>query len=78
MLGFRALCDNYEDNVLMIAKNGCAARFVLNKIRDKIWEDTVLVNYPLYCPKCMQETLIGAKNLKITVIKELDAKMQSR
>ena len=24
------------------------------KTRDKIREDTVLVNYPLYCPKCKQ------------------------
>ena len=43
-----------------------------NKTRDRIREDTVLKNYPLYCPKCKQETLIEAKNLKITVIKEPD------
>lgn len=29
-----------------------------NKTRNKIREDTVLKNYPLYCPKCRQETLI--------------------
>ncbi|HIT89673.1 MAG TPA: conjugal transfer protein [Candidatus Merdenecus merdavium] len=28
-----------------------------NKIRDKIREDTILMNYPLYCPKCKQENL---------------------
>ena len=44
-----------------------------NKTRDRIREDTVLINYPLYCPKCRQETLIEAKNLKVTVIKEPDA-----
>ena len=43
-----------------------------------IREDTVLKNYPLYCPKCKQETLIEAQNLQITVIKEPDAKTQSR
>ena len=43
-----------------------------NKTRDKIREDTVLRNYPLYCPKCKQETLIKVSNLKITVIKEPD------
>lgn len=48
------------------------------KTRNKIREDTVLKNYPLYCPKCKNETLIAAENLKITVIKELDAKTQSR
>ncbi len=49
-----------------------------NKTRDRIREDTVLKKYPLYCPKCKQETLIEAQNLQITVIKEPDAKTQSR
>ena len=49
-----------------------------NKTRDRIREDTVLVNFPLYCPKCKRESLIEAKDLKITVIKEPDAKTQSR
>ena len=49
-----------------------------SKTRDKIRKDTVLMNYHLYCPKCKQETLIEAKNLKITVIKEPDTQMQSR
>ena len=40
-----------------------------NKTRDKIREDTVLKNYPLYCPKCKQENLIDAKELHITIIK---------
>lgn len=43
-----------------------------NKTRDRIREDTVLINYPLYCPKCKQECLIEAKDLHITVIKELN------
>lgn len=49
-----------------------------NKTRDKIREDTVLRNYPLYCLKCKQETLIEVSNLKIAVIKEPDAQPQSR
>ena len=49
-----------------------------NKTRDRIREDTVLRNYPLYCPKCKQESLIEVKDLQIIVIKEPDAKMQSR
>ncbi|WP_200779871.1 cysteine-rich KTR domain-containing protein [Enterococcus faecium] len=49
-----------------------------NKTRDKIREDTVLNNYPLYCPKCKQECLIGAKQLQIKVITEPDAQTQSR
>ena len=44
-----------------------------NKTRDRIREDTVLINYPLYGPKCRQESLIDAKDLQVTVIKEPDA-----
>jgi len=50
-----------------------------NKTRDRIRTDTILINYPLYCPKCKKESLIEAKNLQVnTVIKEPDAKTQSR
>lgn len=49
-----------------------------NKTRLQIREDTELKNFPLYCPKCRQETLIEAKKFQITVIKEPDAKTQSR
>ena len=44
-----------------------------SKTRVRIRDDTVLENFPLYCPKCKQETLINVKNLKIVVIKEPDA-----
>ncbi len=44
-----------------------------SKTRDKIRKDTVLKNYPLYCPKCKKETLIEAQELQIIVIKEPDA-----
>ncbi len=43
-----------------------------NKTRDRIRENTVLRNYPLYCPKCEQESLIEAKDLQITVIQNRD------
>jgi Zn finger protein HypA/HybF involved in hydrogenase expression len=49
-----------------------------NKTRLQLRADTELKNFPLYCPKCKQETLIEAKNLQITVIKEPDAQTQSR
>ena len=49
-----------------------------NKTRDRIREDTILKNYPLYCPKCKQQTLIEVQNLQVTVIKEPDAQTQSR
>ena len=43
------------------------------KTRSKIRKDTLLLNYPLYCPKCKQETLINVRELHITLIKEPDA-----
>ena len=43
-----------------------------HKTRDRIREDTVLKNYPLYCPKCKQETLIEVNNLQIITITEPD------
>ena len=49
-----------------------------SKTRNQIREDTVLLNFPLYCPKCKQESLIEVRNLNITIIKEPDAQTQSR
>ena len=48
------------------------------KTRIKIRKDTELKNFPLFCPKCKNETLVNIEKLKITVIKEPDAKTQSR
>ena len=42
------------------------------KTRNRIRKDTILKNYPLYCPKCKQEVLIEVKDLQVTVIKEPD------
>ena len=36
-----------------------------NKTRTKIRPDTILENFPLFCPKCKQETLISAKDLSV-------------
>ena len=47
-----------------------------NKTRLQIRKDTELKNFPLYCPKCRQENLIDAKDLQVTVIKRIEAKMQ--
>ncbi len=49
-----------------------------NKTRIKVRPDTVLENFPLFCPKCKQETIINVKQLNTTVIKEPDAQTQSR
>lgn len=49
-----------------------------NKTRLKLREDTILENFPLYCPKCKQETLINVQQMNMSIIKELDAQTQSR
>lgn len=49
-----------------------------NKTRVKMREDTVLKRFPLFCPKCKQETLIELEHFGIKVIKEPDAKTQSQ
>ena len=49
-----------------------------SKTRLKLREDTILEKFPLYCPKCKQETLINVKQRNISVIKEPDAQTQSR
>lgn len=49
-----------------------------NKTRIKLRKNTVLMNFPLFCPKCKKEMLIDVKELHITVIREPDAKTQSR
>ena len=49
-----------------------------NKTRLKLREDTVLEKFPLFCPKCKQETLINVRQMNISVIKEPDAQTQSR
>ena len=43
------------------------------KTRTKYRRDTVLKNFPLYCPKCKQETLIDTEKLNTLVIREPDA-----
>lgn len=39
------------------------------KTRTKVYEDSVLVNFPLFCPKCKKETPINVVKLKMTVSK---------
>lgn len=49
-----------------------------NKMRLKLREDTVLEKFPLFCPKCKQETLINVRQMNMSVIREPDAQTQSR
>ena len=49
-----------------------------NKTRLKLREDTVLEKFPLFCPKCKQETLINVRQMNMSVIREPDAMTQSQ
>lgn len=49
-----------------------------SKTRTKVYANTILISFPLYCPKCKQESLVNIKKLKIIIVKEPDAKTQSR
>lgn len=49
-----------------------------NKTRLQMRKDTELKNFPLYCPKGKQESLIDAKDLQVTVIKGIETKTQNR
>lgn len=51
------------------------ATFVLcplcdGKTRLKLLPETVLKNYPLFCPKCKKEVIINAEHLEVTVAKK--------
>ena len=42
--------------------------FCGSKTRLKIRYDTVLENFPLYCPKCKHETLITVRKLNLSIV----------
>lgn len=43
------------------------------KTRTKIYADTVLLNFPLYCPKCKKEHRVSVVKLKMILSDEPDA-----
>ena len=48
------------------------------KTRTRIRQDSTLVNFPLFCPKCKSENLINVQKMKTTVIREPDAMAPSQ
>lgn len=48
-----------------------------SKTRLQLRNDTELKNFPLYCPKCKQESLIEAKDLRVTVVNDFETKMSN-
>lgn len=47
-----------------------------HKTRVQIREDTVLIRFPLFCPKCKHVHLIHVKNYKVVIVDGPDAKTQ--
>ena len=39
------------------------------KTKTKVYQDTILVKFPLYCPKCKKETRIDIVQLKMVLSK---------
>ena len=62
-------------SVIDAARDGVVCN---SKTRIKLRLDTELKNFPLFCPKCKQETLISVEKFKILVTTEPDAQTQSR
>ena len=48
-----------------------------SKTRTMVREETELKNFPLFCPRCKNETLINMEQMNITVIKEPDARRRA-
>lgn len=43
-----------------------------NKTRIKIGQDTVMKSFPLFCPKCKQETLVDVERFLIKVVQDTE------
>ena len=62
--------DNQTDWILCPVCGG--------KTREKVRADTVLENFPLFCPKCKRETIVNLRNRILTVNIAPAAQPQSR
>ena len=62
-----AMNNEHQKESLWLPCPKCGA-----KTKIKIYEDTVLLNFPLYCSRCKKETKLGVIKFKIVVSKEPD------
>ena len=46
------------------------------KTRLRLLRQTVLLDFPLFCPKCRRERIINAKKFQIEEVNQPDAKTQ--
>lgn len=68
---------DYVDNMIEKSK-WIFCPICKSKTRTKVCAVTILINFPLYCPKCKQESLVNIKKYKIAIVKEPDAETQSQ
>lgn len=54
--------DNMLKRSLWILCPVCGA-----KTRTKVYDKTIIYNFPLYCPKCKKESLVNVEKLRITL-----------
>lgn len=47
--------------------------FCDGETKTKVYPDTVLINFPLYCPRCNRETKVNVAQLKMVISNEPDA-----
>lgn len=58
----------------MMNRNNECARWVQcpvcgRKTRTKVYVDTVVINFPVFCPKCKKEVIVNIVNLKMVICK---------
>lgn len=63
------MLENFGD-VIVVKMQWVYSPVCDNKTRLKVREETELKNFPLFCPKCKNETLVDVKEFKMTIIKE--------
>ena len=61
-----------------MSENDLASRWVPcpfcgNKTRTKVCADTVLIKFPLFCPKCGKETKVDVVQFKMVLSDKPDA-----
>lgn len=49
-----------------------------SKTKTKIRDDTMLENFPLFCPRCKNETIVTVKKLSISNVIKSDIKTDSQ
>ena len=62
----------------MVKEEWLTCPVCMGKTRIMLREDTELLHFPLYCPKCKQKILVNVRQFNISIISEPDAKTQSR